>query len=203
MPTVLSLAVGTCMRQPKSDRALGSWRPSASTAAPLLVRALAKAPPYSPRSDAAGAWRCIAVARGSAPSGPLPGRARGLRGTHSPEAIMTDRTAFRGLAHDHVQPDAKAKGAAMLGRGRACFGDLLGYRARGFAPGQVHVDLLASKFDGRVGRAAEPQRRIRFLNWRVQRLRALHAQVLAGEARWRQPSATRTPTQDLESGPQS
>ncbi|MNR11251.1 hypothetical protein D3C85_1275440 [compost metagenome] len=88
---------------------------------------------------------------------------------------------FAGLAHDHMQPDTEAQRAAMAGCRGTGLCDLVGYVRRRLAPGEVHVDLLARERNGRIRRAAEPQRGIRLLYRWIKRLRVFHAQVLARE----------------------
>ena len=88
---------------------------------------------------------------------------------------------FGGLANDDVQANAELHLASMASGTFTYIGEFFGNGGGRFAPGQVHVDLLGSEVMRRVGRAAEIQRRIRFLHRRIQGFGVLHFQVLALE----------------------
>src|SRR6202012_3408882 len=72
---------------------------------------------------------------------------------------------FIGFAHDDVEADAETQFAAGLFCTGAHLGDFFRHGCRGFAPGQIDVNLLCRQVDGFVRRAAEVQRRV----WRLDR----------------------------------
>ncbi|MNS86797.1 hypothetical protein D3C72_1207120 [compost metagenome] len=89
---------------------------------------------------------------------------------------------FGGFAHDDVQSDPEAHAAAMARGTFAHIGDFPGDGVGRFAPGQVHVELFGREFMRCLGRAAEVQRRIGFLDRRIDHLAALGHKLLALEA---------------------
>jgi hypothetical protein len=88
---------------------------------------------------------------------------------------------FGGFAHDHMQANAELHRAPVPRGAFAHIGEFFRDGGGRFAPGQVDIDLLGGQVVGGVGRAAEVQRRIRFLHRRIQRLGVLYPQVFAFE----------------------
>ncbi len=86
-----------------------------------------------------------------------------------------------GFAHDHVQANAELDLAAMRRCAGANVGDLLRDRFGRLAPRQIRIDMLARHIVRGRRRTAEPQRRMRILHRRIQRLAALRGQMLALE----------------------
>ncbi len=85
-----------------------------------------------------------------------------------------------GLPNDEVDAQSEPELAAARLGAFAHDLDLLGDLGRRLAPGQVRIDMLGRNIDGRIGRAAEPDRRGRLHGGEIQP-RALHRDVLAGE----------------------
>ena len=88
---------------------------------------------------------------------------------------------FSGFADDHMQTNPELHGAPVTGGTFTDIGEFLRHGGRWFAPGQVDIDLLGGQVVCGIGRAAEVQRRIRFLHRWIQRLGVLYPQVFAFE----------------------
>src|SRR5690606_26675838 len=75
--------------------------------------------------------------------------------------------------------NAEADLATLAGGLLAHLFDLLAYRRRGLAPGQVEFDLFGCQILGRIGGSSDLQRRTGLLYRREQQLGALDLEVLA------------------------
>ncbi|MNJ41289.1 hypothetical protein D3C77_362080 [compost metagenome] len=84
-----------------------------------------------------------------------------------------------GFAHDHMQANTEAYGAALLGGLGTHLLDFLGNRGRWFTPGQVQLDLLGCQVLGSLRGATEVQRRPRLLNGWVKQFGAFDLDMLA------------------------